>query len=1619
MFSSGYPNACLSVARTFEALQQEVFFVHKNDGLDWWDDVKELAASAPKRIHLDEILKEKKPLDLLIEASWFVSPLQRPDVATRCVWYCRKPAMFTDLESSTYISKPEGRNLEGISAIWLADQFTTPDDISYIQTLYPKIPLEVLPWTWTPDIVEAHRKQLGSPVWFQVYGMVPKEHEWTIHITESNQSNTSSCTLPLTIVRQAQLTKKMPVSRVMIHNSEMLAQSQFFKENVLRHTEVADLSFNLLGRQRIIDWVHEAHSLLLTHSRFLNLKMGNLEAAWVGMPVVHNSSVLRDLGQGLEKLYYESNKITDAASRLQSIFENPSAIPYLTDAAALGELRKKILFQWFPAVKAEPWAHAFNRVMTLSTLPLKVVEIKPQAPVSAPSPVAQSAPSITPPLQNPTFRILFTDMWDDFNPKHNMFVLAVEEALKKKKVVVSGFSKEDIGSGDVPDLTIFGPFGETWKTLPPTWPKVHFTGENTKPIQGVDSVKLSIGFKLPEISDDTYLRMPLWMFEIDWFGADLNAIQNPVPLPIDACTKATPETYETRKKFCAFVVTNPRNEVRNQAFWTLNSYKPVDSAGRLFNNVGDVIFAGLGGGGGERKKHEFLKQYRFCLAYENQADPGYTTEKLLHAKAAGCVPIYWGDPKVGRDFNEKGFLNANGCRDPTDLIRLVDEVESNPQRWKELASVPALSTYNRDLVRRTFAEMVKRFIGISGRKDLASELPMFIGAKTSAEADELRKGRGFVPTATTSAPEAAAVTQVQQAPAQPSGPLSTPLVVTCASRRFWPSLLMWLNTYKTHAVSLPDLKARVYVMADVADGSLEMTAEKYKDFAEFIRLPTETPKGFDDFWEPQHYAWKLWIYKALAHEEALKDRLILYTDAGSVTLRWPTEWLAKAKAEGVCLLEDPRQTNEQWCHETLCKRMSVTEEEKKGQQVVGGLMAFVAGSEAACRLFGPAHFWACDRDVIVGEKWSGLGPDGKPRGHRHDQSILSVLSQHQGLARYPLDRVYGDTSARATFQNGQAIYVHRGNYQAHQQILPGIDDAYVINLDRREDRKKAFLEHHPDFKGKIRRLPAYDGRKLTLTPYLARLFKTNDFFWKKAVMGCALSHLKIWTLLTNEPAEIENFLIMEDDARLAPGWKEAWTKAYPSLPEDWDCVYLGGILPPNRAGFATTLERIAPGLARVAPNKFFGQREPTRYFHFCAYAYVLSRRGALKILESILDRDGYWTSADHMICNRVDAMNLYVLDPLVAGASQDNDPMYQKAEFNNFSRVDSFDSDLWNNDERFSPEEIATQLGKGTPLHISEAFTELDRALVAAPSPATQPLEELPKRPGPRFLALKEVNLKTSGLYEGKWLQDLLPVDFNIESVSRDTPLDNVESIVAVIIKNQWAEQLAWLERIRAAGRSFKILHLSDEHGNDPIHFYDWPEVSGVLRFYSRPNLPSKVVALPLGYHWQFKGNRDVPHLRTPELPFREFLWSFAGTNWMSRKEQMGVLEAAQPRYVKWFDDWNSPNQLGEDEYIALLLNSKFVPCPRGQNVETYRFYEALECGCVPVFPKQDGDEEFLKQFNGFLPFLNLQSWDHVAALMVHMTQNPELMENYRKAVLIGWSRYKMELKERVRKWLV
>lgn len=1594
MFSAGSTNTALAIAEIMKGLNYTCTLINVRNSQKWWDDgvaIKKLFTV----VSLSDLSGSEQMFDIIFEVGdLLLSTTSRKTLTSKSIWIVRKPFVLGETELCIYPMSVSERSTEGITETWLLKDVTSPDDISALEVLTRK-PVRHLPFLWTPLPAEGHHRAIGAPVWKGV----PTEKLF-VHMVDTNTTCSSSSVLPLVILREANRSG-LPIQTWKMHNGEQLSKSKFFRENILKHCSDLDLSGECVGRQRCPEWATFPNHVAMAHLRFRDLRPVLLDLTWVGIPVVHNSTVLRDIGFGLDSLYFSDNSVSEGVAAISKLHK---LLPSWADT--LKDRREHILRRWSPISPAirDTWTFYIQKLAPVHVaVPVPIVETQ-----------MHSAP------KSNTYTVLFCDMWDQFQEDYNFFTLMLNEAGSKLNPpkIVKGVSLTNLVGK--PDLVFFGPFGVSWMKYPGV-PKVHYTGENTPPVPHAD-VKLNLGFRHVDMAKEDYLRFPIWFTEINWFSADVERLVNPKPIPLELCTRTQEDTWSSRSKFCSFIVTNPMNPIRNQSFHWLNTYKTVDSAGNLYNTVGNELSALRGGGGGEIKKTQFMMNYTFALTYENNTSSGYTTEKYLHAKAAGTVPIYWGDPNFQRDFNPAGCIDARGVKTPDELIKLVKECDTEAE-WKKRAAIPALDDYAVELTRRTMAEASRRIFAALGVD--TSDFPRAIGAtKGSPEAHKGMDDFARHPTI------------IQETP------LQTPLLVTYVTFKFLGSLQHWLTAAKNQLRALPDMKAHVFVGPDVPEVSISTLKETYT-FATFECVPADwTPPNFTDFWEPTHFAWKIWIYNTLVQRESLKGKLILYIDAGAVLVRWPQAWLRIAQREGISCLEDPREENERWCGDSFCERLSVTDEERSSKQIVAGIMSFVAGHPVATAFFADAFVYAQERDTIVGPRLSGVSVDGKSYGHRQDQSILSILVRRHPIPLEPLDTVYCDHSMRQTFMSGKAVYVHRGDFKKTVPFLPGIEDAFVINLDRRADRLEGFWKTHPELVGRVNRTAAYDGKLLTLTPELATLFKPNDFFWKKAVMGCAMSHLSLWWKLVNEHPDIHNYLIFEDDAKLKDGWEEILEKSMAHIPEDYDVLYLGGILPPNRDAFETVLEPVTKYYSRVKPNSIFGQNPPTNYFHSCAYAYILSRNGAMKILKGMEIKKGYWTSADHMMCTPSSLMNLYFLTPAIAGCFQDSDPAYANSQFNNFSRVDSFDSDLWNNDERFPvPQSTSDTFDLAATLR--SVFTPHPTSAPKLPV-TTPPVTTLSLTPEPytghsvilnsgrgipiRFIKLKELDLEFNKLCECDWLFALFGIKtVALESFTADT--EPPSDCPIVILQRPYVFQTTEiLRKWSAAGAVFKILHLSDEstirEGRDPLFAYTLKGCKSVLRFYIRDDFPpgteSKIQIIPLGFRWSRLRLSQSPLDRTPHVPFRELHWSFHGTNWQERKTQMKpLLDCSLINSCKFYDTWNDPANLTQHAYQNVLANSIFVPCPDGMNPETFRVYEALEAGCIPLIVHSEQNDMWFRWISNNIPLLDNKSWEDAVKNMFRLLTKPETLEIYRTQLITNWVVWTTTLKTQSAEWLL
>lgn len=212
-----------------------------------------------------------------------------------------------------------------------------------------------------------------------------------------------------------------------------------------------------------------------------------------------------------------------------------------------------------------------------------------------------------------------------------------------------------------PDFIIYSSWGS--EHLNYDCPKIFYTGENHRP--NFFLCDYALGFDLLE--RENYLRVPL--YSILWYY-DFSKLLFP----------AFKELIVTnpKSKFCCFISSNFGAKTRNDFFLKLSDYIPVDAGGKVFNNVGGLV----------PDKIEFMRPYKFCLAYENSSYPGYVTEKIMDCFYANCIPIYWGSPIISNDFNSKRILNRIDYASDDEFISRIKFLNENHSAYQDFIEQP-------------------------------------------------------------------------------------------------------------------------------------------------------------------------------------------------------------------------------------------------------------------------------------------------------------------------------------------------------------------------------------------------------------------------------------------------------------------------------------------------------------------------------------------------------------------------------------------------------------------------------------------------------------------------------------------------------------------------------------------------------------------------------------------------------------------------------------------------------------------------------------------------------------------------------------------------------------------
>lgn len=118
----------------------------------------------------------------------------------------------------------------------------------------------------------------------------------------------------------------------------------------------------------------------------------------------------------------------------------------------------------------------------------------------------------------------------------------------------------------------------------------------------------------------------------------------------------------------------------------------------------------------------------------------------------------------------------------------------------------------------------------------------------------------------------------------------------------------------------------------------------------------------------------------------------------------------------------------------------------------------------------------------------------------------------------------------------------------------------------------------------------------------------------------------------------------------------------------------------------------------------------------------------------------------------------------------------------------------------------------------------------------------------------------------------------------------------------------------------------------------------------------------------------------------RKYDWFFAGqVNHQRRVECVNELKRLTNGKLLATAGFNQGYDY--NEYINYMANAKLVPCPGGpETPDSFRVYEALEVGCIPIVDKHYGrsyyDGNYWEKLFGAVPFPVIDDWTNLPRIM-------------------------------------
>jgi hypothetical protein len=283
---------------------------------------------------------------------------------------------------------------------------------------------------------------------------------------------------------------------------------------------------------------------------------------------------------------------------------------------------------------------------------------------------------------------------------------------------------------------------------------------------------------------------------------------------------------------------------------------------------------------------------------------------------------------------------------------------------------------------------------------------------------------------------------------------------------------------------------------------------------------------------------------------------------------------------------------------------------------------------------------------------------------------------------------------------------------------------------------------------------------------------------------------------------------------------------------------------------------------------------------------------------------------------------------------------------------------------------------------------------------------------GPKFTAIWQFEIDKEANHDSlrRFFEPF--IDNHVQDGKHEVVMDNA------IVFDAWvyARDLAYYEEFR--GKNAFLVHIGDEFYEIGADRYEC--FRGVFRSYwSSVFNPKDVMVLPLGC-----GLPDSTSTIAPASE-RRYAWSFVGqAGKCSRPEMVRAMSAVEPHIsfsttavpglTFWTKGITGSRRIPKSEFLNILRDSAFAPAPMGNaNLESFRVYEALDAGTIPIVEKG----MFLDYFRRLLgdhPLPTVRTWREARHLVRRYLDDPEALNQLQQECIRWWADYQARLADRI-----